>query len=299
MSMNNDAMLEILRESMIRKYVQMGTVADVKPVTLKGVKDSVIVINFNGVPVYCSREQFTTRKVSSFTGFMGTPVPFIVTDIDRETGVVVVSRVQAIPIVQNTFLKNVKEGDIVRGTVTGVRNDSKLVFVEVQGVPCLVPPGEWDLNSITDLREVVMIGGEVELKVTAIEKINKSGDEGADSDFEYRLRLSRKEIQKEYRAQKWDHIEQYHSVADHILAKVVAKTPNGPNTYLIELASTGIVILGNLQYPLSQQFKYGLPLGLRVQAQITSLDKVKRVGRARIYRIDPTLQTAGAFGSGF
>ncbi|CAG7651203.1 S1 RNA-binding domain-containing protein [Paenibacillus allorhizosphaerae] len=298
MLMNNDAILEILRESMIRKYVQMGTVADVKPVTLKGVKDSVIVINFNGVPVYCSREQFTSRKLSSFTGFMGTPVPFLVTDIDRDTGIAIVSRVQAIPIIQQQFLKNVKEGDIVRGTVTGVRNDAKLVFVEVQGVPCMVPPGEWDLNSITDLREVVMIGSEVEVKVTNVDKINKEGDD-ADSDFEYRIRLSRKEIQKEYRAQKWDQIEQYHSVGDHALAKVVAKTQNGPNTYLIELQSTGIVILGNLQYPLSQQFKYGLPLGLRIQAQITSLDKVKRVGRARIYRIDPTLQTAGAFGSGF
>jgi ribosomal protein S1 len=227
---------------------------------------------------------------------MGTPVPFIVTDIDRETGTPVVSRIQALPIVQARFLKSVKAGDIVSGTVTGVIPENKIVFVEVQGYSCMIPPNEWDLNSVSDLREVVMIGSEVEAKVMDIIPIKDIHGEDSDHDFEFRIRLSRRQLQQQARVMKWNDIEQYHRVNDHVLAKVVAKAP-GPNSYLIELASSGIVIVGNLQYPLSEQFRYGLPLGLKVQAQIANLDKAKMVGKARIYRIDPSLQSA--FTSGF
>jgi ribosomal protein S1 len=286
MAIVNESIMEILRESMLRKYIQQGTVVDVKPVKIRDTPDEVIEIKFNGVSVYCRRNQFSIRKLSSYTGFLGTQVPFIVKEVDRENGLVVVSRIEALPIIQNRFLKNVQIGDVMRGTVTGILHEHNIVFVEMDGYPCMIPPGQWDGVPVSDLREVVAIGSEVDCKILSIEKVDESEK---NVDVEYRIRVSRRDVLKDEKAMIWDVIENHHAKGDNVLGKIVGKT-KAPNQYLIELASSGIVILGNLQAPLSQQFKYDLPQGLKVQAEIISLDKEKRQGKARIFRIDPTLQ---------
>jgi hypothetical protein len=287
---DNHAVLELLRESMLRKYVQSGFVVDIKPVKVKGIRQDVIEIMFNGMSVYCKSEQFSTRKIASYNGFIGTRTPFVVKDIERESGVVIVSRVEAIPLVQSRFLKLVREGDVVRGTVTGLKPEFNLVFVEVEGFPCMVGSGEWDLNPISDLREVVAIGTEVECKVTSIKKYEEGEDKG-EWEFDYRIRLSRRALLSDEKGRVWDDIEKHHQRGEFVLAKIVARLA-GQNSYLIEITSSGIVVLGNLQNPLSQQYRYGLPQGLQVHAQLTKLDKEKRQGKARIFRIDPTLQSA-------
>jgi ribosomal protein S1 len=287
MAVISEGILDMLRESMLRKYVQQGMVVDVKPVKIRDKPDEVIEIKFNGVSVYCSRTQFSLRKLSSYSGFLGTYVHFIVKEIDADTNSVIVSRVEALPIIQNRFLKNVKPGDIVRGTVTGLLPEHNIVFVELEGYPCMVPPGQWDSVPISDLREVVAIGSEVECKITSIEK----AEEKDNIDVEYRIRVSRREVLNDEKAKIWSEIENHHAKGDTVLGKIVGKT-KAPNMYLIELASSGVVILGNLMSPLNQQYKYGLPQGLKVQAEIISLDKEKRQGKSRIFRIDPTLQSA-------
>jgi ribosomal protein S1 len=287
MAIINDGVMDMLRESMIRKYVQQGIVVDIKPVRMRNKPDEVIEIKFNGVSVYCSKKEFSIRKLTSFSGFLGTYVHFIVKEIDAETNSVIVSRVEALPIIQNRFLKNVEVGDVVRGTITGLLHEHNIVFVELDGYPCMIPPGQWDSIPISDLREVVTIGSEVECKITSIEK----AEEKDNIDVEYRIRVSRREVLNDEKAKTWAVIENHHAKGDTVLGKIVGKT-KAPNMYLIELASSGVVILGNLQSPLNQQYKYGLPQGLRVQAEIISLDKAKRQGKARIFRIDPTLQSA-------
>lgn len=284
-----DGVLELLRESLLKKYVQTGLVVDVKPVRVKNKRSEVVEIQFLGVSVFCSHEDFSTRKLSSFTGFLGTPVPFLVKDIDLDSGIVVVSRVAAMPLVQKRFLKLVKVGDVVKGTVTGILGDRGIVFVEVQGYPCVIPPGQWE-KGMYDLKETVAIGSEVECRVTLIEK-RPEQDNNTEDDFEYKIRLSRADLIKDENGRKWDEIDRYHSVKDNVLAKIVGKPNQNPSNYLIELASSSLVIYAHLDATLSKQYPYGLPQGLKVQAQIVFLNPEKRHGKARIFRIDPTLQS--------
>ena len=288
--MNSQSVLELLRDSMLRRYVQYGEVVTVKSVQLpeKG-KAEVVSINFMGANVYCKQEDFSSRKMKSLSGFMGTTVPFIVKEIDPVNNVVIVSRVEAIPIITRKFLSVAKEGDVVRGSVTGVWAEKNIVFAEVHGYPCIIPPGEWDLNLVTDLTEVTGIGDEIEAKIINIEEVG--ADE--DYDFSHRIRLSRKAVLREARNQVWSNVEQFHSIGENVVAKVVAKAP-GVNSWLIEIKSSGIVIIGNLQAPLNQKFKY-LPQGLHVHAQIQDLNKAEQRGKARIFRIQQTIGSSSGF----
>ncbi len=286
----NQTVLDMLRESMLRRYVQFGTVVEVKPVTLPGdKKEEIIEILFQGVSVFCKKQDFSKRQLRTFRGFLGTEIPFVVKDITAE-GYVIVSRVEAMPLVQNRFVKHAKEGDIVRGSVTGMIPENNIVFVEVQGFPCMVGPGEWDMNPITDLREVVAIGMDVEVKITSIKKIGEDGEDlDKEWEFDYKIRVSRRAVLREAVNKVWDEIENYHREGDNVLAKIVAQAP-GPNSWLVKLAKSGIVIIGNLQRPLNEKYKH-LPQGLQVHVVIRNLDKQKREGKSRIFRIDPTLKS--------
>ncbi len=291
----NPQAFELLRESLNRKFVQEGYVSSIKTLRPQGGKPvEVVEIKFLGISVFCKMDDFTKRKISSLSGFLDTPVPFIVKDINIETGIVEVSRVEALPIIAGRFLSKVKEGDIVHGVVSGVINDKNIVYVDINGFPAMVPPGEWAMHQIVNLREMVPIGTEVEVKVTNI--VDAKDDE--DWEWDIKLRVSRRALLKEERDLKWQIIDTIHTPDERVVAKIVAKAP-GKNSYLIQVVSSGIVIIGNLQKPLSEQYRYSnLPQGLTVQAVIQSLDKENQRGKARIFRLNPTAnQAGGRYGS--
>lgn len=165
----NQHVLEILRESMIRRWVQHGKVEQIKTVHTRNLKEELIVIKFQGVNLYCKKEDFIDREISSFNGFLHTEVPFVVNTILEDENIVLVSRREAIPKVVQQFHNSVRKGDVVKGIVTGVL-DNNLVFLNVNGFPCLIPQSEWDIRKIRKLREILPIGTEVEAQVLDIIK---------------------------------------------------------------------------------------------------------------------------------
>lgn len=295
----NAAVMELLRDSMKRRFVQYGVIENIREVRLANdAVEELLLINFNGVTVYCRKADFVKRELKSYSGFLQTSVPFIVKNITSD-GHVIVSRIDAIPIVGRAFIRNVSEGDMVTGTVTGVAANN-VVFVDVQGVPCLIPPQEWDTSRPVSLREFVKVGTELDLKVLTIQELPKKETEGESEvegttdnkswEFGYRVRLSRKAVMSEEISRIWDNIEDHYAVGDSTVAKIVSFGTNGQNSYFLELPK-GLVILGNLQNNLKRQYGGSLPQGLKVHVTIERMDKEVRRGKARIFKLDPTLQS--------
>jgi ribosomal protein S1 len=304
----NDSASKILKESLLRKSVQFGTVTDIKKLPKPGDdknREEIVEVFFYGVSVYIEKSEFSDRKMASFKGFLSTTIPFIIIDTRTINGeeVWIGSRIQALPIVQKRFLKFVSEGDTVLGTVTGVLDEKQLVYVEVQGFPCLIPPGEWDLHPVTVLSEVVAVGSQIDIQIMSIEniaekkaadskKLKPDTDDERDANWEYdfKIRVSRRSLLKDEKARMWDEIEKFHMKGDSVVGKIVHKLPSR-SSYLIELAKSGIVIMGNLQDPLNNKYRNGLPQGVEVHAEILSLDQNTKTGRARIFRVDPSFYT--------
>jgi len=273
----NTMLLEMLQESMERKWVQYGTVETIRKVELSGQKDELIVINYQNEKVYCKREDFIEREIASLNGFVSTNVPFIVKDI--KDGVVTVSRVEALKKIVKEFVEKVRVGDRVKGTVTGV-SDTGLVYIEVQGYPCLIPPEEWDVKRVSNLREVLPTGTMVEAKVISIDKLSEEKDEKID----YRIRLSRKQIIEQKIDEIWENIEEHYRVNDFVSVKITGQA-SGFNSYYCEL-SNGISLIGNLNNVLRNKHNDYLPPGTLCKGTIKFLDKERKRGKILIQQVE-------------
>lgn len=272
----NSMLQEILQESRDRKWVQYGKVETIRKVEVKGKQEELVVIGYQGERVYARKEDFIEREISSLNGFVSTTVPFIVKDI--KDGFVSVSRIDALEKVAKQYVETVKIGDRVKGMVTGV-SDNGLVYVEVQGYPCLIPPEEWDLKRVPNLRELLSLGTVVEANVLSIDKLDND-----DTKINYRIRLSRKSVVQEEMNSIWDNIEKHHQVGDFISFKVTGQA-NGFNSYYCEL-SNGISLIGNLNTNLRNKHNDYLPPGTVCKGSIKFIDKKKKRGKITIQQVE-------------
>jgi ribosomal protein S1 len=273
----NTMLQEILQESRDRKWVQYGVVETIRKVDVKGKSDELVVISYQGDRVYARKEDFIERNITSLNGFVSTTVPFIVKEI--KDGIVSVSRIEALEKVAKQFVDSVKIGDRVKGTVTGV-NDNGLVYLEVQGFPCLVPPEEWDVKRVQNLRELLPLGTVVEANVISIDKLDNQ--EG--SKVSYRIRLSRKSVVQQEMNSIWENIEGVYQVGDFISFKITGQA-SGFNSYYCEL-SNGISLIGNLTTNLRQKHNDYLPPGTLCKGSIKFLDKNKKRGKITIQQVE-------------
>jgi ribosomal protein S1 len=272
----NTMLLEILQESRDRKWVQYGTVETIRKVEVKGKQDELVVIGYQGDRVYARKEDFIERNISSLNGFVSTTVPFIVKEI--KDGIVSVSRIEALEKVAKQFVDSVKIGDRVKGTVTGV-SENGLIYVEVQGFPCLIPPEEWDYKRVQNLREILSLGTVVETNVISIDKLENQNDK-----INYRIRLSRKAVIQEEMNNVWDSVEEHHRVGDFVSFKVTGQA-SGFNSYYCELPN-GISLIGNLTTNLRNKHNDYLPPGTLCKGSIKFLDKNKKRGKITIQQVE-------------
>ncbi|OIJ09454.1 hypothetical protein BKP35_16500 [Anaerobacillus arseniciselenatis] len=272
----NAMLQEMLQESRDRKWVQYGVVETIRKVDVNGKQEELVVIGYQGERVYARKEDFIERNISSLNGFVSTTVPFIVKDL--KDGVVSVSRIEALKKVSKQFVESVKIGDRIKGTVTGV-SDNGLVYVEVQGYPCLIPPEEWDFKRVQNLRELLSLGTIVEANVISIDKLN-----GSEEKIDYRIRLSRKSILQEEMDSIWDNIDSHCRVGDFISFKVTGQA-SGYNSYYCEL-SNGISLIGNLTSNLRNKHNDYLPPGTLCKGTIKFIDKKKKRGKINIQQVE-------------
>lgn len=272
----NAMLQEMLIESRDRKWVQYGNVESVRKVEVNGKQEELVVIIYQGERLYSKKEDFIERNISSLNGFVSTNVPFVVKEI--RDGVVSVSRIEALRKVAKQFVENVKIGDRVKGTVTGV-SENGLVYVEVQGYPCLVPPEEWDNKRVQNLRDLVPLGTNVEVNVISIDRL-----EDKDEKLDYRIRLSRKAVLQENLDAIWGNIEGHYQVGDFLSFKITGQA-SGFNSYYCEL-SNGISLIGNLTTNLRNKHNDYLPPGTVAKGTIKFLDKEKKRGKINIQQVE-------------
>ncbi|RTR28101.1 S1 RNA-binding domain-containing protein [Robertmurraya yapensis] len=272
----NSMLQEILQESRDRKWVQYGVVETIRKVDVKGKQEELVVIGYQGESVYARKEDFVERNISSLNGFVSTTIPFIVKEI--KDGIVSVSRIEALEKVAKQFVDSAKIGDKVKGTVTGV-NENGLVFVEVQGYPCIVPPEEWDFKRVQNLRELLQLGTVVEANIISIDKLEKPEEK-----VDYRIRLSRKAVLQDEIDTVWVNIEDHFRVGDYVSFKVTGQA-KGFNSYYCEFPK-GVSLIGNLTTNLRNKHNDYLPPGTLCKGTIKFLDKNKKRGKVTIQQVE-------------
>jgi hypothetical protein len=273
----NKMLLEMLKESKQRKWVQYGEVESIRKVNVGGKPTDLIVILYQGEKVYCKREDFEERNIANLNGFIQTRVPFVVTEVADEF--VSVSRVAALKRVAQEFVDHVKIGDRVQGTVTGV-SEKNVVYLEVQGYPCIIPPDEWDVKRVSNLSELVFIGTVLEAEVLTITPM----EEEVGRSVPFRIRLSRKALLKNEAEAIWDNIENHYKPGDAVGFKITGQAA-GYNSYYCELAN-GIILIGNLTSALRTRYNDYLPPGIQAKGTIRFIDKSNKRGKILINQVE-------------
>lgn len=100
------------------------------------------------------------------------------------------------------LLENLKEGDVLTGTISGLRDFG--VFVDLGGADGLVHISELAWHRIDHPREVVKVGDEIEVVVLKLDRA------------EQRISLSRKQVM----ANPWDSVEQRYQLNQLVEGKV-------------------------------------------------------------------------------
>lgn len=128
-------------------------------------------------------------------------------DLDKKQNKLIFSEKEAVREDMQEKLKELEEGDIVKGTITGVVDFG--AFVNVSGIEGLIHISEISWDRVEDPNEYVKVGETVEAKVIAIDKD--------------RLSLSLKQMQED----PWlKQVEEY-SVGDTVKGTVTRITPFG------------------------------------------------------------------------
>lgn len=128
-------------------------------------------------------------------------------DVDKKQNKLIFSEKEAVREDMQEKLKELKEGNVVKGTVTGVVDFG--AFVNVSGIEGLIHISEISWDRVENPGDYVKVGNEIEAKVIAIDKD--------------RLSLSLKQMQ----ADPWLQEVDKYKVGDEVKGKVTRITPFG------------------------------------------------------------------------
>jgi len=136
----------------------------------------------------------------------GEKLPMKVIEVDRRRRRLVLSQRDAQKEWEEKrkgeLLDNLKEGDVLKGTISGLRDFG--VFVDLGGADGLVHISELAWHRIDHPREVVKVGDEIEVVVLKLDR------------DEQRISLSRKQVM----ANPWDSVEERYQVNQLVEGKI-------------------------------------------------------------------------------
>ena len=125
-----------------------------------------------GVPVFLPASQVDVRRPGDIGDFIGKTLRAQILKIDEERRNIVISRRKLIEEereeAKRKLLDSVKEGDIVRGTVTNIADFG--AFVDLGGIDGLLHVTDMSWGRVNHPSEIVRIGDELDVKILNIER---------------------------------------------------------------------------------------------------------------------------------
>jgi small subunit ribosomal protein S1 len=144
-----------------------------------GVNKGGVEVAIGDVRAFCPISQLDIRFVEKPDQFIGEKLTFRVTEVrDRN---VVLSRRSLLEEEQKKLAeqtrKNLSEGKVVKGKVTGVRDFG--AFVDLGGVEGMIPVSEMSYQRVGHPSEVVKVGDEVEVEIIRLESAQPNSPDKA------------------------------------------------------------------------------------------------------------------------
>ena len=161
-----------------------------------------------GVPVFLPASQVDVRRPGDIGDYIGRMVRAVILKIDEERRNIVISRRKLIEEereeAKRKLMGTVKEGDIVRGTVTNIAEFG--AFIDLGGLDGLLHITDMSWGRVNHPSEIVKIGDEIEVKILNIDREREK----------IALGLKQKE------ASPWEEIEQKYPVNARVKGEVVS-----------------------------------------------------------------------------
>ncbi len=158
---------------------------------------------------------------------------------------------------KNRLLRELQEGDICVGTVTGICEFG--AFVDLGGIEGLIHLSELSWTKVSHPSEVVKVGDEVEVYVLEVDRERN------------RVSLSLKRLQPE----PWSMVEEKYKVGQFVEGTVTRLTPFGAFVQ-IEDGIEGLIHISELSFQRISHPKEVVKVGDVLRLQIISLDPVHR-----------------------
>ena len=160
-----------------------------------------------GVPVFLPASQVDIRRPSDIGEFIGKTIRALVLKIDKERRNIVISRRRLIEDeredAKTKLMDSVKEGDLVRGTVTNIADFG--AFIDLGGIDGLLHITDMSWGRVNHPSEMVRIGQEVEVKILNIDREKE------------KIALGLKQLEPS----PWEEIEQRYPVGCRVSGSVV------------------------------------------------------------------------------
>ena len=207
---NGDIVLSKRKADRIRGWEQLlqtkkeGDVVEGK--VLRKIKGGLLVDI--GVPVFLPASQVDVRRPGELGDYVGKTIRAAVLKIDLERRNIVISRRKLIEVerdeARKSLLTVVKEGDIVKGTVTNIAEFG--AFIDLGGIDGLLHITDMSWGRVNHPSDIVKIGQEIEVKVLNIDREREK----------IALGLKQRE------PSPWEEIERKYPVGARVRGKVVS-----------------------------------------------------------------------------
>ncbi|MBN1771217.1 MAG: S1 RNA-binding domain-containing protein [Deltaproteobacteria bacterium] len=184
--------------------------------TVTGVNKGGVEVQVSGVRAFCPISQLDLKRTEDATPFIGQKLTFRITKLEPgprgRIGNLVLSRRKILEEESRRLLEEararLKEGDVVRGKVTQLRDYG--AFVDLGGVEGMLHVSEIGFARVTRASDALTVGQEVEVQILRIER----GDDPKRGD---RISLSLKSLAKD----PWDDVPQRFAAGTRTNGKVV------------------------------------------------------------------------------
>lgn len=230
-------------------------------------------VNLGGIKAFLPGSQIDLKPIKSLDRLIGKKYPFKILKLNKEKGNIVLSRrallEQERETLRKDILENIKEGQIIRGTVKNITDYG--AFIDLGGIDGLLHITDMTWGRVNHPSELFKVNDEVDVVVlkydTSKEKVSLGYKQLHDDPWE-------KEISK------------YH-VSDKVSGKVVSLAEYGAFVE-IEPGVEGLIHVSELSW--SKKIKHPnkvLNVGDQVETLILDLDKDNRKIALGLKQLEP------------